>query len=124
MNDFKKKNTGKRGEDAACGYLSAAGHRILERNWRAGHLEIDIITEAPDGLHFVEVKTRTAPVQAAPQENVGVVKQRRITAAALRYLHGSQSFGREAFFDVISVILYPDGTEIEYFPCAWIPMYV
>ena len=61
---------------------------------------------------------------AAPQENVGVVKQRRITAAALRYLHGSQSFGKEAFFDVISVILYPDGTEIEYFPCAWIPMYV
>ena len=117
---------GKWGEETAVRYLKRKGLYIRHRDWHCGHKDIDIVATDEYGTQviFVEVKTRTAPVQAAPQENVGVVKQRRITAAALRYLHGSQSFGKEAFFDVISVILYPDGTEIEYFPYAWIPMYV
>ena len=116
--------TGKRGEDAACRYLEAAGHRILSRNWRSGHLEIDIISEASDGIHFVEVKTRTLPCQAPPEENVGAVKQRRITGAALRYLHATRNESKEVFFDVVSVIFSETGTEVEYFPAAWIPMYV
>ena len=41
--------TGRTGEDAACRYLTEQGHTILERNWRSGHLEIDIISLAPDG---------------------------------------------------------------------------
>ena len=35
---------GKKGEDIACGLLEGMGHIILERNWRSGHLEIDIIS--------------------------------------------------------------------------------
>ena len=116
--------TGKRGEDAACRYLEAAGHRILSRNWRSGHLEIDIISEASDGIHFVEVKTRTLPCQAPPEENVGAVKQRRITGAALRYLHATRNESKEVFFDIVSVIFSEKGTELEYFPAAWIPIYV
>lgn len=122
MRDIQQR--GRRGEDAACGYLEAAGHRILERNWRSGHLEIDLITETPQGIHFVEVKARTFPYQAPPEENVGRVKQKRITDAALRYLHQKKCFGKEAFFDVISVTFSDGGTEIEYFPQAWIPMYL
>lgn len=118
-----RKEKGKRGEDAACAHLVGLKHRILERNWRSGHLEIDIISEASDGIHFVEVKARTLPYQAPPEENVGVVKQRRITAAALRYLHESRNDGKEAFFDVISVTFSAAGAEIAYFPGAWIPMY-
>ena len=34
---------GKAGEDIAAGFLIKAGHTILERNWRSGHLEIDLI---------------------------------------------------------------------------------
>ncbi|HAW06425.1 MAG TPA: endonuclease, partial [Rikenellaceae bacterium] len=37
---------GRRGEDEACMYLVSQGHTILERNWRCGHLEIDVITLA------------------------------------------------------------------------------
>ena len=47
--------TGRRGEDAACRYLAARGHVILERNWRSGHLEIDIISLAQDGRYHVSV---------------------------------------------------------------------
>ena len=115
---------GRKGEDAACAYLESQGHRILERNWRSGHLEIDIISESPEAIHFVEVKARTLPFQAPPEENVGPVKQRRITAAALSYLHRRQGMGKEVFFDVVSVIFSGAGTEVEYFPQAWIPLYV
>ena len=51
---------GKHGEDDVCQFLIERGHTILDRNWRSGHLEIDIVTLAPDGIHFVEVKSRVA----------------------------------------------------------------
>ena len=124
MKDVLIKERGRRGEDAAAAYLAAAGHRILERNWRSGHLEVDIISETPDAIHFVEVKARTLPCQAPPEENVGPVKQKRITAAALGYIHRKNCFGKEVFFDVISVVYSASGTKIEYFPQAWIPMYL
>lgn len=35
---------GRRGEDVACEFLTGKGHTIVQRNFRAGHLEIDIIS--------------------------------------------------------------------------------
>ena len=119
--------TGKRGEDAACRYLSGLGHAILERNWRSGHLEIDIISLAPDGLHVVEVKTRVAPAAAPPQDNVGYDKQRHLVSAARRYLRQKDDrklSGLEVFFDIVAVTLEGDCEEIAYFPQAFIPIYV
>ena len=94
-----KRAFGQLGEDKACAFLQAQGHRIVARNWRGSHLEVDIISEAPDGLHFVEVKTRL-DADAAPEEKVDALKQRRISAAALKYLNETGS-DREVFFDVV-----------------------
>lgn len=119
--------TGKTGEDAACRYLAERGHTILERNWRSGHLEIDVISLAPDGLHIVEVKTRMAPAAAPPQDNVGYSKQKHLAGAARRYLHEKDDrklSGLEVFFDVIAVTLNGDCADIAYFPQAFIPIYV
>lgn len=118
-----KKALGKLGEEVACDFLQSRGHRILERNWRGGHLEVDIISESQDGLHFVEVKSCTAPLTSDPQEKVNSLKQKRISAAALKYLneHGRD---QEVFFDVISVIFDGENTFVKYFPQAWIPLYV
>ena len=63
--------TGKEGEDEACRFLIDKGHTILERNWRSGHLEIDLITEAADGIHFVEVKSRKTGEDILPEESIG-----------------------------------------------------
>ena len=63
----------------ACDFLQSQGHQILDRNWRSGHLELDIISEAPDGVHFVEVKARTAPVTTSVSDQVNKVKQKRIS---------------------------------------------
>ena len=52
------KSLGKQGEDLATDYLAVRGYVILERNYRAGHQELDIIASFGDCIHFVEVKTR------------------------------------------------------------------
>lgn len=49
---------GQQGEAFAADYLNSRGYKILERNYRAGHQELDIIASQDGVLHFVEVKTR------------------------------------------------------------------
>jgi putative endonuclease len=93
----------------------------VARTWRGSHLEVDVISEDSDGLHFVEVKTRL-DADATPEEKVDARKQRRISAAALKYLNESGS-DREVFFDVVSVTFSGDDLHVKYFPQAWIPMY-
>ena len=124
----EKKLVGRRGEDAACRYLESQGHVVLERNWRGSHLEIDIITLKLDEIHIVEVKTRTAPAMAMPELNVDRQKQQRLARAAGMYLHSQEKLqlpaSLEVFFDVVSVIIDGEDEHIEYFPQAFIPMYV
>lgn len=119
---------GRKGEDVACEFLSGKGHTIIQRNFRTGHLEIDIITLDRNGVHFVEVKSRVAPVAVSPEENVTASKQRKVAEAALRYLSTSKdkriSRDLEVNFDVVAVT-FDGGKEIvEWFPNAFYPMYV
>ena len=44
----EKQLQGFAGEDMAANLLLQKGYRILERNWRCGHLEVDIIAETDD----------------------------------------------------------------------------
>ena len=121
---MNKTGTGEIGEQMACDFLLSRGHQILDRNWRAGHLELDIISEAADGVHFVEVKTRTAPVTTDISDQVSLTKQKRVSEAALRYLNKKHLTGNEVFFDVVSVVIDGPETVVRYFPQAWIPFYL
>lgn len=122
-----KRELGRLGEDLACRHLESLGHRILTRNWRSGHLEIDIISIAEDGIHFVEVKTRRKNIQAAPQDNVGHRKQSRITKAALAFLNSRQGVpygSHECSFDVMAVTFEGEKTKMDWIPQAYIPIYL
>ena len=118
---------GRKGEDIACDLLMGMGHTILERNWRSGHLEIDIISFDPDGIHFVEVKSRRHNIQAPPQENVDRMKQKRITKAATAFLRTSKGLpygNHECHFDIMAVTFEGDAFRTEWFPQAYIPLYI
>lgn len=118
---------GRKGEEIACRHLEEMGHTILARNWRSGHLEIDIISINGDGIHFVEVKARQKNIQAAPQENVGYQKQSRITKAALSFLKSRQGVpygSHECSFDVIAVTFEGAQAKVEWIPQAYIPIYL
>lgn len=117
---------GRLGEDVACRLLENMGHTILERNWRSGHLEIDVITFDVVGIHFVEVKTRRESVQAPPQESVNWKKQKRIVKAAQSFLKsgkGKPYGSHECMFDVVAVTFCGDAYSTEWIPQAFIPLY-
>ena len=119
---------GKKGEDVACRFLEGMGHRIVARNYRSGHLEIDIISTKGNGVHFVEVKSRVAPVAVAPEANVTALKQKKIANAALRYLNNSKdpgiTGGMDVSFDIVAVTFDGGNTNVDWFPNAFIPIYL
>ena len=122
-----RRELGRRGEDIACDALRNMGHTILERNWRCGHLEIDIISFDAEGTHFVEVKTRRENIQAPPQDSVNRQKQKNIISAAKRFLRSSKGlphFSSECFFDVFAVTFKGDVCSTEWIPQAYIPTYI
>lgn len=122
----KKEFLGKHGEDEVCNWLTERGHTVIERNWRSGHLEIDIITLSSDGIHFVEVKSRVTPVQGEPQDAVNGLKQRNIANAAKNYMaRRPKLFGPdvEVWFDVAAVTYDGNRIDIQYFPAAYVPTY-
>ena len=119
---------GRRGEDVACEFLEELGHQIVRRNYRSGHLEIDIISTEGNGVHFVEVKSRVAPVAVAPEENVTSLKQKKIANAALKYLNNSKdpgiTGGMDVSFDIVAVTFDGGNTNVDWFPNAFIPIYL
>ena len=122
-----RQSLGRQGEDMVCGFLQDRGHIILERNWRCGHLEIDIISFDNEGIHFVEVKTRMKNIQAPPQENVDIRKQKRIAKAAMNFLKKGKKLppgNQECLFDVAAVTFGKDGATLEWFPQAYIPIFI
>ena len=121
-----RRELGKVGEDIACQWLSEHGHTVLERNFRSGHLEIDIISIDRNGIHFVEVKSRKFSVQAPPQESVNKAKQQNIVRAATRYLRsqkGLQYCSLECMFDVFAITFNKESTTTEWIPQAYIPIF-
>ncbi|MDD6103780.1 MAG: YraN family protein [Bacteroidales bacterium] len=111
---------GKRGEEAAKSALEEMGFEILERNWRFGHKEIDIIAASEDGIRFVEVRSRVEPVLLEPELTVGSVKKEKLVSAARAYMRMNR-ITCEAFFDIVAVTFSPQGVKVDYFPDAFIP---
>jgi putative endonuclease len=110
---------GKLGEDIAAGYLERKGYHILERNYRAGKVELDIICKHENEIIFVEVKTRTSDMMAFPEQAVGRAKQRNIRLAAEQYLTQNELSG-VCRFDIVAVIK-GDKFEIEHIQDAFYP---
>ncbi len=122
-----RRSLGQQGEELACELLLGMGHQILERNWRSGHLEVDIISLDCCGIHFVEVKTRKMSIQTPPQENVGQTKQMRIVRAAKAFMRTKRGLpygSHECHFDVVGVTAEEGQWRLEWFPQAYIPMYL
>lgn len=104
---------GRFGEKAAADYLKKKGYRILEKNFRAGKNEIDIIASRKKEIVFVEVKTRTLSAlgdlpYGNPLEAVDTPKQKRTLAAASAYLCKSET-EQMPRFDIIEVYLKHRG---------------
>jgi putative endonuclease len=98
------KQRGREAEDEAARYLRARGYTILERNYRHGKGEIDLICKDENTVVFVEVKYRTKSSFGSPEEAVDWRKQRQLVKLARIYLSSRGLYDSiDCRFDVVSV---------------------
>lgn len=77
---------GARAEELCAELLRAAGLRVLARNWRCRHGEIDLVAEEGGTLVFAEVRYRRNLHYGGAAESITAAKQARLVAAARLYL--------------------------------------
>lgn len=105
---------GNRGEDIATEWLRQRGFYIVERNWRAGRYEIDIIAQHYDTLHFIEVKTRKEGSWQSAYDSIDEQKIRTLRRGATSY-RATHRTPLELQFDLIAVTWNESGgVAVEY----------
>ena len=78
--------SGARAEDLCARLLQGAGLRVLARNWRCRHGEIDLIAEEGGTVVFAEVRQRSSTGFGGAAESITSAKRGRLLAAARLYL--------------------------------------
>lgn len=114
----KHNKLGKDGELIAFMILQRDGYKILETNWRYQKAEIDIIAQKDGFLIFTEVKTRSSKKFGRPEEAIDKKKISLYQDAAENYLE-KLNLDLEIRFDVISIVISKDKTDIEHIPNAF-----
>lgn len=104
--NIKAREKGNIGEEYACRFLENKNCRILCRNYKGKHGEIDIIAEIDSYILFVEVKLRNISGQR-PAEAVDKEKINRIikTAKEFMFEHNDNNYitSMTPRFDVIEI---------------------
>ena len=98
--------TGFKGEKLAAEWLTKNGYTIRQENWRFRHLEVDMIAEKGDTLHFIEVKTRRSTKFGYPEESINKQKMKNLKDAAEHYQHQNPGW-KWIQFDVLAILLKP-----------------
>lgn len=111
---------GKSGEDAAIKYLEDHDYVIRHRNWRKGHLELDIVAAKNNMLIVVEVKTRSNDVFAKPEDAVNLKKIKHLVRAADTYIKLFQ-LDAQVRFDIMTLTGTPNRFHIEHIKDAFFP---
>ena len=116
---------GRWGEDQATRYLERRGWAVLERNYRFGLREVDLVARLGDVVAFVEVKTRGGAAFGHPWEAITRLKRREVEAVAADFLRRHRLGRVVVRFDAIAVVGGPgvgDGSaRIEHLEDAWRP---
>ena len=101
---------GRKGEDIAAEYLEKRGYTVLDRDWRSGHKDIDLVVTKDDTVVFVEVKTRSSTEYGNPEDAVTDRKILRIVNSADAYIR-YKCIDMNVRFDIISIV--SDGVEFK-----------
>jgi putative endonuclease len=109
---------GEEGERIAEAWFVARGWRIMERRFRSGHRDIDLVAEygLPDSgsriVVFVEVKARASNGYGGPLGAVHWRKQRELAKAARDWVARFHQPGDVYRFDVVGVLVNGAAPEV------------
>jgi len=111
----RRLETGHEYERLAARFYVDKGFEVLERNWRAGRKEIDLIVRKKNLVVFVEVKSSASKKFGHPAERVDRRKRENLTSCARQYIIARDLSGVDMRFDVVT---FTDG-QIEHYPDAF-----
>ncbi len=104
---------GKRGEEKAVKLLRRRGYKILVRNYRCRHGEIDIVAFHRGEIVFVEVKSRATEEKGSGLEAVTERKQQKIAKVAAQFLAERRLQERPCRFDVVAITEVPGAGDVK-----------
>jgi putative endonuclease len=107
-----RQGLGRTGERLAADALMHKGYRILERNFRRRHGEIDLVAEDEHDLIFVEVKARRGTSYGLPEDALTFFKRRKLLELASYYLDLHTCADRWWRIDVVAV-QFSSGGKLE-----------
>jgi putative endonuclease len=114
MSPDRRRDRGALGERIAADHLERRGYRIVARNFRTRHGELDLVAADERALVFCEVKTRVAGGRSGPAsalEAIGPNKRKQVRALATQWLADTldRPHRPNVRFDAIGVTLSASG---------------
>lgn len=99
-----KDDLGRRGEIVAAKWFEARGFVVLDRNWRCGVGEIDLVLRTGATTVFAEVKTRSSTAFGHPLEAITAVKAARLRRLAAQWCRANGPLPGPVRVDAVSVL--------------------
>ncbi|MGI8546292.1 MAG: YraN family protein [Gemmatimonadaceae bacterium] len=120
----ERQRLGVRGEAIAGHWLEAHGWEILDRRFRSGHRDLDLVAARAESgggrmVAFVEVRTRISLDLGTPAETVQWRKQQQLARSARAWIGLNRRSGDNYRFDVLGVLVEGERTRIQYVPDAF-----
>src|SRR3954447_5340889 len=100
----ERQAVGAYGERVAARHLQEQGLVVLDRNWRCGEGELDLVLRDGDDVVFCEVKTRRGDTFGTPAAAVTHDKGRRLRRLARIWLAQARVRPHAMRFDVVEVL--------------------
>ena len=101
---------GELGERIAERWLRRRGWRVIQRRFRTGHRDIDLVVERDGTVAFVEVKARKGPEFGGPLLAVNHRKRKELERSAMVWIDRHGERAEQYRFDVVGVLV--DGAEV------------
>ncbi len=102
------------GERVAERWLRQRGWKVLQRRFRSGHRDIDLIAERNGLVAFVEVKARSGEGFGDPVEAVNWRKKNELVRSASVWIDRNGRPGEQYRFDVIGVLIQGERVRVRH----------
>jgi putative endonuclease len=110
---------GELGERIAERWFRRHGWRVVQRRFRNGHRDIDLVVERQGTVAFVEVKARKGLEFGDPVEAVNWNKQKELARSASVWIDRHGRPDESYRFDVVGVLVEGERVRIRHVPNAF-----
>jgi putative endonuclease len=111
---------GLQGERVAERWLLTRGWRVIQRRYRSGHRDIDLIAKRDELVAFVEVKARSGNEFGGPVAAVNWKKRSELVRSASTWIDRHGRPGETYRFDVIGVLVSGDRVRVRHVENAFL----